>query len=328
MRLIQKDLLFKNMKQTLSVIFFGTPKLAVPFLDRLNQEDSISIKAVISQPDKPVGRKHIQIPSPIKQYAQNNNLPLLQPKTLKSKNIFEEIKSIEAQMFIVVAYGNLLPKNILNLPHFGVVNVHPSLLPRHRGPSPIPFAIRLGDKQSGLSIMLLDEGMDTGPLLALKTIPISERETTTSFTEKIISLGPEFLLQTIKNYQDGLIKPIPQDNSKATQTYLLSRQDGRINWSLAAQDIDRQIRAMNPWPSSWTIWQKKGQPIRLKILEVKITSFASTKPAGSVFVKDDHLYVHTSDKALEILTLQIEGKSCISSSQFIHGYGSYLDFFE
>jgi methionyl-tRNA formyltransferase len=209
-----------------------------------------------------------------------------------------------------------------------VINVHPSLLPRYRGPSPLPFAILHGDVQTGISIMLLDEGMDTGPILSSKTITIAKEETLSSLIEKVENVGPPLLIKTMEDYLNGSIKPKPQDDSKVTFTHILSREDGRIDWKQSAQPIDYQIRAFTPWPGCWTLWYKKEKKIRIKIIKIQKTDLKISSTPGNIFVQKNHLYVGTGQGLLEILALQIEGKALLEAFEFIHGYFSQECYFE
>lgn len=293
------------------IIFLGTPDLAVPFLEALTNEPDFEIQAVITQPDRPVGRKQILTPSPVKELALKKGIPVHQPETLRQK----ELPSLPAlpkpseggspipfpldtNIAVVVAYGIIIPQTVLNLPRLGFVNVHPSLLPKYRGPTPIQSAIANGDKATGISIMLLDKGMDTGPLLAQEKIILAADETQVSLTEKIKQLGPALLIETIKKYVAGEIKPQPQDDSQAVICKMLSRDSGKIDWSEPAKKIEQKIRAYFPWPGTWTEFDHKGKNIRVKILKAKL-----------------------NNDQLEILEVQPEGGSIMSYEAFERGYG-------
>ncbi|MFH1089576.1 MAG: methionyl-tRNA formyltransferase [Candidatus Uhrbacteria bacterium] len=284
----------------MKIIFLGTPDLAVPFLEALTNEPDFEVQAVITQPDRPVGRKQILTPSPVKELALAKGITVFQPENLKKDSITPPLHDsiTSADIAIVVAYGIIIPQTVLNLPRLGFVNVHPSLLPKYRGPTPIQSAIANGDKETGVSIMLLDKGMDTGPLLTQEKIILATDETQVSLTEKIKQLGPALLIETIKKYVAGEIEPRPQDDSQAVVCKMLSRDSGKIDWSEPAERIEQKIRAYFPWPGTWTEFAHNGKNIRVKILEAKLNN-------GS----------------LEVLEVQPEGGAVMPYEAFMRGYG-------
>ena len=288
------------------IVFLGTPDLAVPFLEALINESDFEIQAVITQPDRPVGRKQILTPSPVKEFALSKKLPIFEPENLRGvkgaegdervKGIFFPLSS--ADIAVVVAYGIIIPQTVLDLPWLGFLNVHPSLLPKYRGPSPIQSAIANGDEETGISIMLLNKGMDTGPILAQEKIILVADETQFSLTEKIKQLGPALLVETIKKYVAGEIKPQPQDDSQAVICKMLSRDSGKIDWSESVEKIDQKIRAYFPWPGSWTEILHNGKTLRLKILKSKL-----------------------QNNVLTLLEVQPEGRAPMAYEEFVKGYG-------
>lgn len=304
----------------INLIFLGTPDLAVPFLEALTNEPDFKVLAVVTQPDRPVGRKQILTPSPIKELALKKGLPVLQPETLKDETIQNKLANLEADIFIVVAYGLMIPNKILSLPKLGCLNVHPSLLPKYRGPSPIQSAIVNGDKETGISIMILDKGMDTGPILAQEKIVLSDDETQGSLIEKIKLLGPKLLIKTLHDYSAGKIKPVSQDNSQTVVCKMLSRDSGHIDWNRSAIEINRQIRAYQPWPGCWTIWLRDDKEIRLKILKVKLSEIKTSEIPGTVKIIENNLICQTVENSLEILELQPEGRPVMKTNEFIRGY--------
>lgn len=306
----------------MKIVFFGTPQFALPFLQELIKDREIEVAAVVTQPDKPSGRGGKVTPPPIKLAAQNAAITLFQPTSLKTNPSVEKLlRDIRADVFVVVAYGKMIPKRILDIPLKGVVNVHPSLLPRHRGPSPLQWAIAEGDSQSGVAIMLLDEGMDTGPLLASEHISLDADETYESLVKKVRQIGPTLLVLTLKRYMDGKIIPIPQNEAKATHTRLLEREDGHVRWSEGITNIERKHRAYSPWPGSWSVWKRNdGSVMRLKFLKLRPVDFHADVTPATVTIKDDRMYIDASDGTLEILELQPEGKSKMRSSDFIQGH--------
>lgn len=306
------------------LIFFGTSEWAVSVLSALAHDPEMEIALVVTTPDRPAGRKQKLTASPVKRAAEELGLSLFQPATLKSETAFETLRNANADIFVVVSYGKLIPERILGIPRLGCVNVHPSLLPKYRGPSPITAPILAGDVETGITIMLLDEGMDTGPILAQTTIPLDPRETQISLTQKISEQSPPFLIKILKKFAAGDLQPNSQDHTQSTVTKLLSREDGRVDWHASAEEIDRQIRAFTPWPGTWTLWTRGKKSIRLKI-PAAIPADETSLPAGRVSIENNRLRVACSDRFLEILTLQPEGASVMTAEVFLRGYSDVKD---
>ncbi len=302
------------------VVFFGTPEFSIPFFEALMRDQAFDVVAAVSQPDRPSGRGHHTEPTPIKTTATLHSVPVLQFTTLKSESAQLELSAVNADLFVVVAYGKIIPKFILDLPKRGCINVHPSLLPKYRGPSPMPWAIKEGDAQTGVTIMLLDEGMDTGPLLSQVTISIDADETYETLMQKVQQQGAPLLVETVLRYLEGTVIPIAQDNTKATLTKLLDREDGHINWVRPIVEIERLVRAFQPWPGTWSVWKRHGQNLRIKILGVQESDFHADVPPGTVKIKDHRLFVDGLDGTVEITNLQLEGKSAMTASTFLLGY--------
>jgi len=288
------------LQPTTKILFLGTPDLAVPFLEALTNEPDFEVQAVITQPDRQVGRKQVLTPSPVKELALAKGVTVFQPENLKKDSITPPLHDsiTSADLAVVVAYGIIIPQNALNLPRLGFVNVHPSLLPKYRGLTPIQSAIAKGDKETGVSIMLLDKGMDTGPILAQEKIILAADETQGSLTEKIKQLGPALLIETIKKYVASKIEPQPQDDSQAVICKMLSRDAGKIDWSESAERIEQKIRAYFPWPGTWTEFSHNGKNIRVKILKAKL-----------------------NNGQLELLEVQPEGGAVMPYEAFVRGYG-------
>ncbi len=281
----------------MKIIFFGTPEFSVPFLEHLIDDPEMEVVAVVCQSDKPVGRKQELSAPAVKRTAMAREIPVFQFETLRDPSVVETLKTFNADAFVLVVYGNILPQAVLDIAPLGIVNVHPSLLPKYRGPSPMKTAILKGETQTGISIMLLDAGMDTGPVLTQQIIAIDSRETNTTLENKVMAIGPDLLVQTLKAYARGDIKPTPQDDTLASVTNILNREDGRIDWKRTPVEIDRQVRAMEPWPGTWTTW--KGQ--RLKILETAVID----------------------DGRLDIIRVQVEGKQSQSMQAFVNGHPDF-----
>lgn len=294
----------------------GTPEFAVPYLRSLTADKYFEVKAVITQPDKPAGRKQIITPPPVKIVAQENNLLILQPEKLKDNEEFLlKLKEIKPDLLVVVAYGQIIPRSILALAKLGNINVHPSLLPKYRGASPIQNAILNNEKSTGLTIMLMDEKMDHGPILAQQEIALNGTENNESLHQKMSDKkSTDFLIETIKKFIAGEIKPQPQDDDKATYCKLIKKEEAKIDWQKPVEIISAQIRAFYPWPVAWTTLNSK----RAKIFPpVKITG--GTDEPGKISAQDDKLIVAGQDKMLEILELQIEGKNKVKAKDFILG---------
>lgn len=247
----------------IKIIFIGTPQFSSIVLDKLCQSEFRPI-LVVTETDKPVGRKQIVTPPPTKILANQYKIPVLQPEILVNSKF--EILDSKPDLIIVAAYGQILPKEILEIPKYGCINVHPSLLPKYRGATPIQAAILNGDEETGVTIMLMDEQMDHGPILAQRKTTIGKNETAGQLHERLAILGAELLIDTIPDWAAGRIKLIQQDHKIATYTKILTRENGKINWHKSAEEIERQIRAFDPWPGTYTLHQEK----RLKILKAKL----------------------------------------------------------
>ncbi|HLD18352.1 MAG TPA: methionyl-tRNA formyltransferase [Patescibacteria group bacterium] len=309
----------------IKIVFFGTPAWTVSFFEKLLSDPDSQIVGVVTQPDKPIGREQKKVSSLIKKKAQENGIPVFPFPTLKTPEAVDSLRDLGADLFVVVAYGKIIPPAVLALPPLGCLNVHPSLLPKYRGASPIISAIAEGETETGISLMLLDEGMDTGPVLASLPVSIAERETAATLTEKISRLGPLFFLETLKKYASGSLKFVPQDPSQATFTKQLERNDGRIDWTQPCAVVDRRMRAFDPWPGSWTIWNRKGKPVRLKILEAVPTDLSCSGLPGTITIQGHRCFVNCADRKLELFLVQIEGKVRMNIEDFLRGYGEFQD---
>jgi len=297
-------------KKTVKIVFFGTHSFASVILQSLINDKRFEIEKVITQPDKPVGRKQILQKSPVKILAEENGLEIEQPENLKNY----ELKTLNPELFIVAQYGLLIPESILNIPKFGTINTHTSLLPKYRGASPIQSAIFNGEKETGVTIMLMDKGMDSGPILNQETVGILPDETYIELDVKMAQIASRLLLDTVPKYIEGIIKPQTQNEDEITFCKKLDRADGKINWQNSAQQIYNQYRAFTPWPGVWTIWNGK----RLKLLKIKPSD--KKLEAGQVIIDCDKIHIGTSDTSLEIVELQLEGKPAMKAQVFINGY--------
>ncbi len=298
----------------MKIVFFGTPEFSAEFLSVLIADHEFSIVAVVCQPDALVGRKKIMTSPATKILADQHKIPVLQPEKLKNPEVIDQLASFHADLFVVVAYGRIIPESILKLARLGTINVHPSLLPKYRGPSPIQSAIVNGETETGISIMLLDALMDHGPILAQTKINISSGETPESLRIKAVEIGAPLLIDSLIKFSSYQIVPKPQDDTQTTICKLLTREDGRVDWSKTAQQIDAQIRGLTPWPGTWTTWNNT----QVKIIKAKINE--EPLPIGECTIIDGRLFVGTGSTALEILELQLEGSNAVLTKEFLNGH--------
>ena len=308
--------------QSPKIVFWGTPEFATPSLEALFKNGH-NVVSVVTNPDEPAGRKNVLTSPPVKVWAEKNNIPVLQPDNLKS-DFQREIRLPRADIYIVAAYGKLIPKEILENPKYGALNIHPSLLPRWRGPSPIQYTILYGDKEAGVTIMKMDERMDHGPAIAASSfqLPASSKPTYKEVHDKLAKLGAELLVKILPKWLAGEIKPEAQDDAKTTYSKILKKDDGRINWSRPAEEIERMVRAFNPWPGTWTIWPTDTKIIRLRI--EKADWIEDEPPLGSPgFVWQNSafpLLIKTGKGSLSVNTLTLESKKALAAKDFIRGH--------
>ncbi len=309
------------MNNKTKIVFAGTPEFAVPFLEKLASDADFEIVGIITQPDKPAGRKQTLTPPPIKELAIKHGFKIFQPETLKDNlELADELKTLGADIMVVVAYGLIIPQVILDIFPRGNINVHPSLLPRHRGASPVQAAILAGDDVSGVTIMLMDERMDHGPILAQEQIALTGEETNESLHQKMAEIGRELLLDTTKKYLAGKIAPQAQDDNMATFCRPIKREDARIDWQKTAEEISRQIRAYYPWPGTWA--ELSGR--RIKIFPpVRIIS--DRKEPGMIFESSGQLAVGAGNGSIIVGAVQLEGKNKTNGQDFLRGYREAVD---
>ncbi len=292
----------------------GTPALAVPTLATLANTHAIA--AVVTQPDRPSGRGRRTAQSPVKRWAVDNGVPVLQPERLGDDGVEPQLRAFEVDAAVVVAFGQLLPPSILALPRLGCVNLHASLLPRHRGASPIQAAILAGDRESGVTTMLMDEGLDTGPVLLQRRIELDPGETSGTLGAKLSELGAALTTETIDRLALGELEPHSQDATLATMTKLIRKTDGAIDWRLPADSIERQVRAMQPWPVAHTVLA--GDVLRIWNAS-PAPSDANGAP-GVVLESEGRLVVACGDGCLELLEVQRPGGRRLPASDFLRGY--------
>jgi len=301
----------------LRVVFMGTPEFALTSLQHLllNQ---YQVVAVYTQPDRAAGRGRSPVSSPVKRAAMEWGLPVAQPASFKEAEAVAQLASFHPDVIVVAAFGQILPQSVLDIPRYQCINIHPSLLPRFRGASPVAAVILAGDEFTGVSIMLMDRGLDTGPVLAQAQVPISAQDTTGSLTAKLSLIAAQLLLEVLPRWTRGEITPRPQDESKASYSGEFSKNDGEIDWYLPAVDIWRRVRAFHPWPGCYTEWQGK----QLKIIEAVPLPEGDKLEVGQVVALDKEgaaFGVNTGEGVLGILKVQLEGKRTMSSAEFLRG---------
>lgn len=311
------------------IAFFGTSDFAVPILGRLKADGDFSIVEVVTQPDKPAGRKHVMTGTPVKRAAETLALPVWQPETLKDDAAAGHLSKLGVEAYVVVAYGKILPKRVLDIPSFGGVNVHGSILPFYRGASPISAAIAAGEKETGVTIMKMDEKMDEGPVMAIKKLAVGDEDTTETLSRKLSALAADVIAPTLKLYLEGMIRAEPQDHSKATYTKILTREDGRVDWKKGAVEIERLVRAMQPWPEAHALWTRKGLPLKLTIKKAAVMHPTSKCDIGGkqgtvCKLSDGTVGVNCGEGSLQLLEIQLEGKNPIDAKSFLNGYPDFV----
>ncbi|MFH1098543.1 MAG: methionyl-tRNA formyltransferase [Candidatus Uhrbacteria bacterium] len=297
-----------------NVVLLGSSTFAIPTAEMLLRSREYALKATITRPDEPAGRGLPVAPPPLADWSRANKIALNQPKT--RSELTATIRSIAPEVAIVAAYGKIIPQEALAMPRFGFVNIHPSLLPRYRGASPIQAAIANGDEKTGVTIMLLDEQLDHGPIIAQKGVPLSPTETHIELERKLAKHGAELLKQNLPDYLSGKLTPVPQEHNLATTTPLLTREHGRIDWRESAVTIERKIRAYEGWPGTWCLLPDGS---RLKILRASIGGPANRKP-GEMTGNGQLQVVCGNDTSLILEEVQREGGRPQSSIAFFRGY--------
>ncbi|MCG7936480.1 MAG: methionyl-tRNA formyltransferase [Candidatus Thiodiazotropha taylori] len=304
------------MAQPLKIIFAGTPDFAASALQALLTTEH-HVVAVYTQPDRPAGRgRKVQF-SPVKQLAVEHDLEVFQPKTLKDPQAQQILAQHQADLMVVVAYGLLLPQAVLDTPRLGCINIHASLLPRWRGAAPIQRAILAGDETSGVTIMQMEAGLDTGPMLSIRSTPIDAKETGGSLHDRLAELGSAALIEVLPGLSEGSVEAIPQDDSQANYASKLDKEEARIDWSQSAVQIDRQVRAFNPWPVAHCLYGDKV--MRVWNSEV-VSADGSASPGQVVATAKTGFDVATGEGVLRISQLQMPGKRAMSAGDFLNAH--------
>ena len=302
------------------IVFMATPQFAVPALRHLVL-NGYQVAAVYTRPDKQAGRGRHMLYSPVKQAALELALPVLQPDSLKKAEVVADLAGLRADVIVVAAYGQILPPQVLQLPGCGCINIHPSLLPRHRGASPVAAAILAGDAFTGVSIMLMDEGLDTGPVIAKAQLPVLDNDTTGSLGLKLSLVAARLLPDVLPDWVKGRLEARPQPEDGVTYSGTIDKEDGRIDWQEAAVTIWRKVRAFQPWPGCHTSWRGRT----LKIIEVVPLPDAGDANAGQVMaISRKGFAVATGDGILRVLKLQLEGKRVVTAAEFLAGQRNFI----
>ncbi|MCB8977516.1 MAG: methionyl-tRNA formyltransferase [Ardenticatenaceae bacterium] len=301
------------------VVFMGTPEFAVPVLQTLIETQTVV--GVVTQPDRPAGRGKQLRPSPVKVTAEAANIPVYQPKSLRSEEAAQTLRDWQPDIIVVAAFGQILRPHVLNLPPHGCLNIHASLLPRWRGAAPIQHAILAGDDQTGICLMQMDVGLDTGAVYACASTPISPTETAASLHDRLSTLGANLLEEHLDSILAGRLTATPQDDEKSTYAPMISKEDGRLDWQQTSTELDRRVRAMTPWPGAFTTWQGE----MLKILKVRVAD--GRLPAGqpgTVVAYEEGAAVLTADGALVLEEIQLAGKRATAVPDFLRGYDTFI----
>ena len=302
----------------MKIVFFGTSNVALPVLEALRREHEIT--AVVTSPDSKVGRRQIVTPSAVALLADELKLPTLKPETVKNNEDFlAQLRELAADIFIVVSYGKILPLSVINLPPHKTLNLHFSRLPQYRGASPMQFALMNGDRETAVTVFVLDEELDHGPIVAQQTAAIEDDDTFLTLSLRLAHESAELLLNVLPDYVSGKTIPQVQDHTQATYTKIITKQDGRINWNEDAQKIYNRFRALYPWPGIWTTWQGKN----LKILDC-VPAGAGNGASEPGTVLEGGLIACGNNTALQISTLQLEGKNPMPLAGFLNGYRQFV----
>jgi len=307
-------------KTKIRTIFMGTPEFAVPGLQSLIADSNFDIVAVFTQPDKAVGRKQTITPPPVKEVAEINNISVCQPIRIRTE--IELVKELRPDLIVVIAYGHIIPQPILDIPKHGCINVHASLLPKYRGAACLNAPIRDGEKETGITIMEMEAGLDTGPIIKQEKVAIDKEETLSTLHDKLSKLAAITLPDTLLDYINGNITATPQDDADSSYIGLLKKEDGLIDWNRPAIEIERLVRALNPWPGTYTHYSDKT--LKIKKVSSEILDINKHK-TGQTFKENDKLCIQCGQDSLVILSLQTEGKKEMNDKEFLNGNQDFIN---
>jgi methionyl-tRNA formyltransferase len=298
------------------IVFIGTGEIGVPTLQALLKSEH-EVVGVVTQPDKPVGRAQLIEPPAIKKALSNTKTPVLQPARIKNRQAIEEVRALKPDVIVVMAYGQILPRDVLEIPKVACLNLHASLLPRWRGAAPIQAAIAAGDRETGITVMYMDEGLDTGDILLQRTIEILSADTGGSLHDRLAEVAPDAILESLELFAKSSAPHVPQDKTFATYAPKLKREDGKIDWSEPAEVIERKIRAFDPWPGAFMTITATGTR-NLKIFSAEVVDFQG-RP-GEILSSQNELVVAAGESALSLREVQAEGKKRMSAAEFVRGH--------
>ena len=306
----------------LQVLFFATSKFAVPTLKKLISDREISLKGVVTQPDKPAGRKQEPSKSPVKIYAEKEKIKIYQPEKIRNnKEFLKTVESLNLDIIVVISYGVILPEEIFSMAKYGAINIHPSLLPKYRGASPINEALLRGDKETGVSIIKMNEKMDEGDIILIKKMAIEEKDDYQTLSEKLEKMAADLIVPILLDYKDGILKPIPQNHKNASYCKKMEKNDGKIDWkNETAMEIHSKIKAFMIWPGTYTSWNGKI----LKIKKSKMEKSEKNDKPGSIQFGDKKITVACKKNLLIPEIIQLEGKKETTIEEFLRGYESAL----
>lgn len=302
------------------IVFMGSPEFAVPTLQALIQH--FHVVGVVTQPDRPAGRGRTLTPPPIKTLAMESSLPVIQPERIRHPEAMQQLQAWTPDVIIVAAFGQILRQDVLEMPAHGCINVHASLLPRWRGAAPIHAAILHGDPQSGVSIMRMDAGIDTGPVYSQRAVAIHPEDTTESLSQTLANCGAELLTETLPHILEGNLDPQPQDESLATYAAMLKKEEGQLDFNQPAQSLVNKVRAFYPWPGAFTTWQ--GQPLKIHKARASI-NLSLAGPSGKRIIFDSYPAITTPDGCLIIESLQPAGKKAMDGRTFLTGARNWAE---
>jgi methionyl-tRNA formyltransferase len=302
------------------IVFLGTGDIGLPTLDMLLNSAEHHVLAVVTQPDKPVGRHQELHSPPIKQLAMKHHVPVFQPKKIRERSAVEQIQFLRPDVIVVIAYGQILPREILDTPSVACLNLHASLLPRHRGAAPIHAAVEAGDRDSGMTVMYMAEGLDTGDILLKRSTRIGRRETAGTLHDRLAKLAPDALKEALLLLKQGRAPRVPQVEAEATYATKLTREHGEIKWAASREEIDRKIRGMNPWPSAYTWLPTADGPKKLKVFGCILIRRAAGQPGEVIRADKNGILVATGSGGILLREIQLEGKRRMTAKDFLLGH--------
>jgi methionyl-tRNA formyltransferase len=304
----------------LRIVFFGTAELACASLSALLESSAFTVAGVVTQPDRPKGRNLLPQPSPVKVLAAGKPLPLLQPERARNEKFVQTLGEFQPDLIVVVAYGQILPRALLELPRFGGLNVHASLLPKYRGAAPIQWAILNDERETGVTLMKMDEGLDTGDLFAWQSTPITPADNAQTLQDRLAVIGARLLVKTAPEYVAGEIVPRKQPQTGASYARKIAREDGRLDWTQPARSLWNRVRALVPWPGTYTFLSAEPKPLLLKIWQAEVADLTSGSPGEVLESSRSGIVVACGQQALRIVELQREGGRRMSAQDFLAGH--------